>query len=139
MTSADSPKPVPLSPSARQKGSSYAAWTLISAPCASHWIGLHAPGGQRRVEADQPEEVRRHREHGGPRAHLERARARPHAALAPRPASRTGAPSTTRVPEPLRQPERDALRAADHARVEHLVLVEQALDGSPALASSAAA
>ena len=81
--------------------------------------------GQRGLEADPAEHARRHGNHAGIGVELSAARGDPHGAVAPLD-SLDGRAEPDRVAEPLRQPERQPLVPAGHARGRLLVDVRDA-------------
>ncbi len=85
-------------------------------------VGLHPATGQRRIEADRRQQVRRNGEHGRAGRDLDVARADPHVPLAPGDVAHRGVEQNA-LAESLSKAHGDLLRAADDARVEHLVLV----------------
>ena len=92
-------------------------------------VQAHPPRGQRGLEADQPDHVRRHRDDRRAGGHVHGAGIDLDAAVVPAQRPHGGVEDDA-VAEPLGQPERDQLRAADDAGVKAEVRLEQVLDAA---------
>ena len=92
-------------------------------------VQAHPPGRQGRLEADQPDDVRRHRDDRRAGGHVHGAGIDLDAAVVPAQRPHGGVEDDA-VAEPLGLPERDQLRAADDAGVEAEVGLEQVLDAA---------